>query len=318
MRIESVCILGGTGFVGRHIANLLGNTRVSIKVLTGRRERNKHLLPIPNLQLVEADVHDPDTLVREFRGVDAVINLVGVLNDSPVKGRGFQSAHVDLPASVIEACRSTGVGRLLHMSALGASPDAESRYQQTKAEGERIVRDAHGEDLAVSIYRPSVIFGPEDKFLNTFADLLRIAPIFFVPTPEARFRPVYVTDVARAFTQSLARRETFGQTFELCGPQTYTLEELVRYCARVMDLDRTIVGLSDRMSRLQARILEKVPGKPYSYENYLASKIDNVCTEDGLAALGIHPTALETVVPRYLGRTGARQRYNRFRRLARR
>lgn len=318
MRIDSVCILGGTGFVGRHIANQLSGGSLLLKVLTGHRERNRHLLPLPNVNLIEANVHDPEDLATHFEGVDAVINLVGVLHDSDAPGRGFRDVHVGLPGKVIDACRGAGVGRLLHMSALGGAEDAPSEYLKSRGEGERLALAAHGEELAVTVFRPSVIFGPEDSFLNTFADMLKLAPIMPLPTPGAKFQPVYVGDVARAFVQSLAARETFGRTYELCGPKVYTLRELVEYCARLLGLRRKIIGLNDKYSRLQGRILEKLPGKPYTTDNYRSAQVDNVCSIDGLGALGIHPTAIEAVVPAYLGGRRQRERYNQFRRDARR
>lgn len=318
MRFQSVCIIGGTGFVGRHIANRLANTRVNIRVFTRHRERNRHLLPIPNLDLMEVDVHDTDVLAANLDRVDAVINLVGVLQDSKGDGQGFRNAHVELPRRVIEACRKAGVGRLLHMSALGAAEDAPSGYQKSKGEGERLVLEANSEELAVTVFRPSVIFGPEDSFLNTFADMLRLAPIMPLPTPQARFQPVYVGDVARAFAQSLEDRETFGRSYDLCGPAVYSLRELVEYCARLLGLKRKIIGLNDRYSRLQGRILQNLPGKPYTEDNYLSAQVDNVCSVDGLGKLGIHPTAMDAVVPGYLGQRGQRRRYNEYRREARR
>ncbi|MFB4202327.1 N-acetyl-alpha-D-glucosaminyl-diphospho-ditrans,octacis-undecaprenol 4-epimerase [wastewater metagenome] len=318
MRVDSVCILGGSGFVGRHIANRLANTPVRIRVITTNRERSRHLLPIPNLELVEADIHDADTLRREISGFDAVINLVGVLNDEPGRGRGFDEVHVRLVRNLVEGARAAGVKRLLHMSALGAAPEAPSRYQQTKAEGERIAMEANRAGFGVTVFRPSVIFGPEDNFLNQFATMLRMAPFLPLPTPEARFKPVYVGDVAQAFVNCLNDPDTFGERYELCGPSVYTLRELVSYCAELIGTNKPIIGLSDRLSRLQARVMERVPGKPYSMDNYLSSQVDNVCSDDGLARLGIHPTAVEAVVPMYVGRRRQRQYYNRFRRSARR
>jgi len=319
MRIQKVCILGGSGFVGRHIANRLSDERIEKVVLTRHRERNRHLLPIPNLQLVEADVHDDKQLLEYFDGCDAVINLVGVLNDSRKSGESFQDAHVELVRKIVGAAQRAGVKRYLHMSALGAGPDGPSRYQQTKGQGEAVAWKAHGEHLAVTLFQPSVIFGPEDSFLNQFAMLLRLSPgIFPLPTPNARFKPVYVSDVAEAFVRALTDRDTFGRTYQLCGPRVYTLKSLVQYTAEVLDLNRHVWGLSDRLSRLQARILERVPGRPYTYDNYLSSIVDNVCSEDGLAELGIQPTAVEAVVPKYLGGRMPRDRYDEFRREARR
>lgn len=319
MRVRKVCILGGTGFVGRHIAYRLADENIEKRVITRRRERNRHLLPVPNLTLVEGDVHDENTLLQEFEDCDAVINLVGVLNDSRKSGESFDDAHVKLVEKILGAARQCGVKRYLHMSALGASEDAPSRYQQTKARGEAAARAAHGDDLAVTIFQPSVIFGPEDSFLNQFALMLRLAPgIFPLPTPGARFKPVYVGDVTQAFVQSLADRDTFGRTYQLCGPRVYSLKEMVDYTAELIGTRKVVWGLSDGLSRLQARVLQMAPGKPYTYDNYLSSTVDNICTEDGLAALGIEPTALEAVAPGYLGGQTPRGRYDDFRKQAHR
>ena len=316
MRIRSVCILGGTGFIGRQIANRLANTPVQIKVLTRRRERNRHLLPIPNLQLFEADVHDPEHLQNHLEGVDAVINLVAILNEENKAGRRFEDVHVHLVEKLLVACRDNGVKRLLHMSALGADPNGPSRYQQTKGEGERLALAANGDDLAVTVFKPSVVFGPSDNFLNTFAGMLRLAPVMPLPTPQARFQPVYVDDVAAAFERSLEDRECFGQRYELGGPHIYTLEALVRYVADLLAVRRAIIGLPDRLSQWQGRILQHFPGKPYTYDNYLSSQVDNICSHNALPDLGIHPTALEAVAPGYLGGTRTRDRYDEWRREA--
>lgn len=314
-----ICILGGTGFVGRHLANALGDAEVSMRVLTRNRERQRDLLVIPNLELVQADIHDPAVLRKHFAESEIVINLVGILNDRHRDGREFQQAHVNLPRQIVDICRQTGVRRLLQMSALGAASDAPSKYQQTKAEGEALVLAADAPHFATTSFRPSVIFGPGDSFFTRFANLLKIAPGFFpLPTPEARFSPVYVGDVAQAFINSLDERNTFGRSIELCGPRTYTLRELVEYTAEVSGHKRRIVGLSDSLSRLQARILGRFPGQPYSYDNYLSATRDNVGSGDGLRQLDITPTALEAIVPSYLSDFGARRRYDLFRKGARR
>jgi len=314
MRIQTVCILGGTGFVGRQIANRLANTPIRIKVLTRRRERNRHLLPIPNLELVETDIHDAQQLAAQLEGVDAVINLVAILNESGKPGRDFETVHVRLVEKLLEACHTAGVKRLLQMSALGADIDGPSRYQQTKGEGERLALDAHGDDLAVTVFQPSVVFGPADSFLNTFAGLLKMAPVMPLPTPEAKFQPVYVDDVAAVFETALSDRKTFGKTYELGGPTVYSLKTLVRYVAELLGIRRAIIGLPDGLSRLQGRVMQRVPGQPYTYDNYLSAQVDNVCHHNGLPDLGIHPTALEAVAPGYLGGQKSRDRYDEWRR----
>jgi uncharacterized protein YbjT (DUF2867 family) len=319
MRIQTICILGGSGFVGRHICSRLASQKFGLRVLTRHRERQRDMLVIPNLQLMQADVHDPQELRTRLTGIDCVINLVGALNDPDRGGRGFQKVHVDLPRKVIEVSREMGVKRVLHMSALGAAADAPSQYQRTKAEGERIMLAANENQFAVTCFRPSVVFGPGDSFFSRFAKLLRLSPgIFPLPTPNARFSPVYVDNVADAFIRSLEERDTVGRVFELCGPKTYTLRELVEYTARVSGHHPKIVGLGDRMSRLQASILGRFPGQPYTYDNYLSATVDNVGDCTGLRELGIDPVALETIVPTYLSDFGSRRRYNLFRKGARR
>ncbi len=314
MRIQRVCILGGTGFIGRQIANQLANTPIQIKVLTRHRERNRHLLPIPNLELIETNIHDPQSLRQHLENVDAVINLVAILNEENKPGRRFEDIHVKLLETILSACHEAGVQRFLQMSSLGADPNAASRYQQTKGQGEQLALAAHSDDFAVTVFKPSVVFGEADSFLNTFAGILRIAPAMPLPTPNAQFQPVYVNDVATAFCQSLNDRNTFGQTYELGGPTVYPLIDLVRYVAQLLGLRRAVIGLPDGLSRLQGRVLQHMPGKPYTYDNYLSSQVDNVCSANGLEALGIHPTALEAVAPGYLQGMRSRRRYDEYRR----
>lgn len=301
MEIKKVCVLGGGGFVGRHVVSRLCEQGYEVYVPYRNINHAKHLTVLPTVTLVEADVHDPDVLKGLFQGVDAVINLVGILHEH--KRGAFQRAHVELPRKVVEACRATGVKRLLHMSALGGNPDGLSRYQRSKGEGEALVLAAHGEDLAVTVFRPSVIFGPEDSFLNLFARLLQWAPIFPLGSPYAKFQPVYVGDVAHAYAASLNNPATFGQRYELCGPTVYTLRELVEFVARVKGLKRVVIPLSDEMSSLQARLLGLMPVKMLTHDNYLTLKTDAVCGCPFPEVFGIQPAALEAEAPQYLAAT---------------
>ncbi len=293
---HKVCMLGGTGFVGSQIAARLANAGHTVKVLTRHRHRHRDLLVLPLLELVEADVHDPATLTREFQGCDVVINLVGVLNELGGSHR-FAIAHVELAKKVVAACRDAGVARLLHMSSLNTAPDAPSNYLKSKGEAENHVHDVGGRFMAVTSFRPSVIFGPGDGFLNLFADLLRRIP-FALPLacPNARFAPVYVGDVADAFVNAIDDASTVGKRIDLCGPQVYTLRELVSYAARLTGVRRWIIGLPDWASRLQAHVMGLVPGKPFTIDNYRSMQVDSVCPGGGTC-----PTALETIAPHYLG-----------------
>jgi NADH dehydrogenase len=256
---------------------------------------------LPTARLAEGDVHDAGFLRRQFEGKDTVINLIGILNEKGRSGKGFTRAHAELPEKVVQACRETGVSRLLHMSALHAARTAPSFYLRTKALGEEVVHRAEGPDFHVTSFRPSVIFGPGDGFLNRFAGLLRLVPGFFpLACPGARFQPVYVEDVVRAFADSLDNHKTFGQRYDLCGPQVYTLREIVEYVAQLLGRRVCVIGLPDGLSYLQAAMLEFVPGKPFSLDNYRSLQVDSVCEKGFPDVFGITPASLEEIAPTYL------------------
>lgn len=320
MGYENICILGGSGFVGSELCNLLAGKQCRIRVLSRHRERHKHLLVLPHVEVVQTDVHDARELSRHCAGMDTVVNLVGILNERGRDGSGFRYAHVELAKKVVQACQERGVRRLLHMSALHAdAEEGASHYLRTKGEAENLVHAAASEHLTVSSFRPSVIFGPHDSFFNRFAGLLKLAPwVFPLACPDSRFAPVYVRDVARAFCRALEEKATCGQRFDLCGPETYTLKQLVEYTAQTLGLRRVVFGLGPLSSRLQARIMEWLPGKPFSYDNFQSLSIDSICLEDGLGRLGIVPTAMHAVVPQYLAHKNVKGRYRRYRAQARR
>ena len=317
MTIRKVCVLGGTGFVGRHLCCELTRRKLEIRVLTRRRERKRDLIVIPDLELVETDVHSVADLSVQMKGCDAVINLIGILNERHRPGQDFASVHGELPGKIAEACRYNRISRLLHMSALGASSDGPSNYLKYKAEGEHAVHRWADQGLHVTSFRPSVVFAPDDDFFNRFATLLAMSPIVFpLACPDALLTPVYVEDVAKVFADSLERKSTFGQHYDLCGPKQYTLRELVEYTATTAGIKTRIVPLNDTLSRLQARILEWVPGKPFSRDNYLSLQVDGVCDQNGFAEFGIQPTSLECIVPTYIGDRGKMDFYRDLRRVA--
>lgn len=320
MEIRKVCMVGGTGFVGRHLASELVRRGYLVRVLSRRRERHRELLVLPTLELAQVNVHSVADLNAQFKGCDAVVNLAGILNERRgCVGADFESVHVALPRKVAEACLASGATRLLHMSALNAAADAPSAYLRTKAEGERIVHEAAASGLQVTSFRPSVIFGFDDDFFNRFATLLRFSPLFFpLACPNATFAPAYVGDVVQAFAAALTDKRAFGKSYQLCGPDRMTLRELVEYTALQAGRRRKIIALGDGLSRLQARVLEHVPGKPFSTDNYLSMQLPSVCKENGFAALGITPHGLDTAVPKYLSRRDRSALYGRLRTTARR
>jgi uncharacterized protein YbjT (DUF2867 family) len=304
----AILVLGGSGFVGRHVASQLAAAGCRVIVPTRRRENAKHLILLPTVDVVEADIHDGAALERLVRGAGTVVNMVGILNQT--RSGDFARVHVELTRKVVGACRAAGVSRLLHMSALGADPQGPSRYLATKGEAEAIVA-ASG--LAWTIFQPSVIFGREDRFLNLFARLERLLPVIALACPHARFQPVFVGDVARLFVRALPDDATHGQRYPLCGPKIYTLRELVAYVGELTGHRRPILPLGPTLSMLQARIMEWLPGPLMSRDNVLSMRKDNVCGCDFPARFGFAPTALEAVAPEYLSLTAARSRFDVYR-----
>lgn len=305
MRDQNVVVIGGTGFIGGHLLARLAADGVNMLVPARHYERAKHLTTLPYLDLELADIHDDATLRRLVAGRDAVINLVGVLHGGhgTPYGPGFRRLHVELPRRIVQACRELGVPRYLHMSALGASPTGASMYQRSKADGELAARSQP--QVAATIFRPSVVFGPGDHFLTMFARLQRHLPVLPLACAQARFQPVYVEDVAAAFSLALRAPHTRGATIELGGPKVYTLAELVRMAGRYAGHERRVLGLPDWAARLQARLFELLPGDPLISRDALDSmKVDNVVDPQTQAltadALGIKLTALEAAAPHYL------------------
>jgi uncharacterized protein YbjT (DUF2867 family) len=302
----TVCLLGGTGFVGTELAIRLARQGYWVRIPTRTSDSYDELRVLDTVRLIPADVHDPSTLARLFAGADVIINLIGILNEH---GRAtFKSAHVDLAEKVVAAARTTGIKRLLHMSSLGADANAPSQYLRSKAEAEARVRRASG--LSWTIFRPSVIFGPRDSLTNRFAHLLRLSGGFMpLARAGARFAPIGVQDVVQAFCRALTDRTTAGQTYELCGPEVLTLRELVRLTAKLAGLRCRILPLPDFIAWLQGLVMGVLPGKPFSLDNYRSLTVDSVCTENGCAKLGIRPQSMLAVVPTYLKRPGAEDLY---------
>jgi len=302
---HTVCVLGGTGFIGSELVARLSAARHDVVVLTRNPTRHRELLVLPSVRLVPADVHDEAQLGRAFERVDIVINLVGILNERGLgrgRGRQFETVHAELARKCVHACRERRVHRYLHMSAAKADAgQGPSHYLRTKGLAENHIREACADgSLEFVIFRPSVVFGPHDAFVNKFASILRFAPgVLPLACARSRFAPVYVGDVADAFMACLDRHDVAGHTLELCGPQVMTLTDIVRETARTLRLRRIVVPLSRGWSRLQAALMDFVPGKPFSTDNYLSATVDSTCESNGLARLGITPTPLSGVLPRY-------------------
>jgi uncharacterized protein YbjT (DUF2867 family) len=301
MRPQSIVVLGGTGFLGTRLVARLIKDGHRVTALSRDREQHKHLLVLPGLTLENCDVYEEAQLSERFRGKDVVINLIGILNERGFSGLGFRRAHTELTRGVLLAARSAGVGRLLQVSALKAAVDAPSYYLRTKGDADQLIRESSA-SLDWTIFQPSVMFGPGDSFLNRFAGLLASIPFAFpLAKPNARFQPVFVDDVIEAILRCLNGGAGSRQVYELGGPQIYSLREIVGLVAKLTGHRRWIVGLPDFAGRTQALIMDFVPGRPFSSDNYRSLTIDSVCTEDGFAKLGIKPQSMVASARQYLG-----------------
>jgi NADH dehydrogenase len=300
---KNILVLGGTGFVGRHLCEKLQREGWAITVPTRRTHSAQSVQHLPRLTVIEANVHDEAALARLLPGHDAVVNLIAILHGTET---AFEHVHVELPKKLARACVATGVTRLVHISALGVALDSPSRYQRSKARGEAALR-AGGLDLTV--LRPSVVFGAGDRFLNLFAKLQSIFPVVPLAGADARFQPVWVEDVAQAVVASLKQNSSIGQTYECAGPDVLTLANLVRLAGRYGSSQRPILPLPMALGKLQAMLMELAPGEPLmSRDNLAAMTVDNVASGQwpDLTALDIHPASVHTVAPTYLGTQGGR------------
>ncbi len=299
MRLLSIVILGGSGFLGTRLVARLIKDGHRVTVLSRDREQHKHLLVLPGLTLENCDVYQEAQLSERFRGKDVVINLVGILNERGFGGAGFRRAHTELTRGVLQAARSAGVPRLLQVSALNASVDGPSHYLRSKGEAEKLIREQTAVDW--TILQPSVLFGPGDSFLNRFATLVANVPLVFpLARAKARFQPVAVDDVVDALVACLNGAAS-KQTLELGGPQIYTLREVVVLVARMTHRKRWVVGLPDFVGWLQGAVMNLVPGRPFSTDNFNSLKVDSVVTKDGFAALGLKPQSMVAAARQFLG-----------------
>lgn len=322
MRHQRILIIGGSGFIGSVIAARLAAQNRRVIVPTRRFSRARPLVLLPTVDVIEADVHHGPTLSKLVHGCDAVINLVGLLHSRPGDpyGPDFARAHVDLPRAIVGAMTTHGVTRFLHMSALGAATSAPSMYLRSKADGEAAARSEAS--IAPTIFRPSVVFGPGDSFLNLFAKLATWSPVLPIGGARARFQPIFVGDVAQSFSNALDNPDTIGRAYTLAGPRIYTLRELVRIAAIASGHPRPVIALPAALASLQAWVLEHAPGGPLmSRDNLDSMQVDNVAP-DGFAIaqeLGLERlTPLEQAAAAYLGGGEPLEPYDQFRTKARR
>jgi uncharacterized protein YbjT (DUF2867 family) len=309
-----ILLLGGTGFVGRHVCEKLTRMGSSMTVITRRANQASAIQNLPRVNVLEGDVYNLEFLTQCMQKHDVVINLIAILHGTPA---AFEKAHVQLPQVIAQACQESGVHRLIHISALGASLTGPSEYQRSKARGEEVFKQA---GLELTLLQPSVIFGKEDKFLNLFAQLQSITPIVPLAGASTRFQAVWVEDVANAIAQCVVNSDTAGKTYELCGPEVFTLQQLVQKSGQWAGIrqgkGRLVFGIPHAMAWLQAFLMEMAPGQPLMSRDNLASmEVDNVASGHalGLKDLNMEAAAVSSIAPGYLGTKGSSTALNDYR-----
>jgi len=311
MGIARVLVLGASGFVGRSVCAQLAARGLALRALTRDRLKARPLQVTPSIEIVAGTPHDDGDLGRALDGIDVVVNLVGILHQS--RREPFEKVHVDLPRRLARACRAAGVRRLVHMSALHAGRDGPSQYLRTRGRGEDALRE-EGAGLAVTVLKPSVIFGQDDSFLNLFAGLVKVFPVVPLAGARTRFQPVWVEDVARAVAACLDDPRTFGNTYDLCGPGIHTLADIVRFVAGLQGRKRLVVALPAWAALAQAFVFEHLPGPVMTRDNLASMRVDSVCDCPFPEVFGFAPAAMEAVVPEYMADAGLRGRYADYRR----
>ena len=291
-----ICILGGTGFVGRSLISALSKENYTITVITRDFDKNKDLAIYPNLKLIQEDVYNEKRMLEVSKSHDVLINLIGILNEKGFRGKGFYLAHSKIARIILNVCKQNRIKRILHMSALNADPGGSSHYLRTKGEAESFLH-TYGERFAdVTSFRPSVIFGTEDSFINRFSDLLKFIPFVFpLACAQTRFAPVYVGDLVNFMKDSIDDVSSFNKKIDICGPKIYTLEEIVKIVIEVKGYSTTVIPLNNALSKFQAVIMEFLPGKPFSIDNFNSCLVDSI-SESGLK----FKTELESVIKQYL------------------
>ena len=291
-------IIGGSGFVGSELCAQLIAAGYSVKLLTRNLDKCRHLKVLPSLSIIQINGYQVNAMAAHLKGCQALINLTGILNEKGSDGKEFHQVHVGITRIALNACEQASIPRLLQMSALNADADGPSHYLRSKGKAENYLKTFSGQEVNYTIFKPSVIFGEGDEFLNRFANLLKTVPgVFPLACANARFAPVYVGDVVKLMIKSINDKDSYNQSYELCGPNIYSLKELVQYTANICGYNRTVLSLPRFLSKFQASLFEYVPGKPFSKDNFNSLKLDSVCNQCSSCT-----TPLQAIAPTYLGR----------------
>ncbi len=328
-QIKTILVFGGTGFIGSSLVPKLVAKGLRVLLVTRRLKQARELQTLPTVEVIELKSLTPDTVAPLIQRSQAVINLVGILhgrhgkkpepdldNDPRYRpledpyGPDFGAAHVELPKMLANLALAHNVKRFIHVSAFGTHlPKAKlpSMYLRSKAAGERAISGLPG--LHTTIFRPSVVFGEHDKFLNMFASMQKLPIVLPLARGGCKFQPVYVEDLTHAITNSLENILTFGKTYDMVGPEIFTLAQIVRLSGRYAGHQRPIIPIPDLAGRFQALVLEMLPGPTLmSEDNFNSLSVDNALSEDYQwpVELGVTPHALTQIAPTYLSDSAPR------------
>ena len=292
--LGKIIILGGTGFIGSQLSAKLSPLCDKICVLTRNIEANKDLKLIPNLEIIQANVLDERSLNAAFSGSDIVINTIGILNESG-RDNTFNNLHYELTKKISNAIKLNKVKRYLYISSLNADPRATSQYLITKGLAETYIRDNTNNFCNTTIFRPSIVFGEDDSFFNKFSTILRFLPVFPLACPNSKFMPIYVNELTDFMVSTISDNTTYGQKIDVTGPNEYTFRQLIDITLKALKIRRLIIPLNYTLSKLQAVIFQRLPGKLFTLDNFLSLQTDSCSTKGFKGKL-----AVEDIVPGYL------------------
>ena len=306
-KFNKVVILGGTGFIGAQLATKLSPKSKKIIIPTRNTESNLGLKMIPNLEIVSTDVKDERSINLLLEDADLVINTVGILNEIN-EDNSFDKIHYQLPKKVSNSIKKNKVKRFMHISSLNADPKSIGKYLKSKGKAEDFLISETSSFCNLTIFRPSIVFGESDSFFNKFASLLKFLPIFPLACPNAKFMPVYVEDLTDFMISTINTIDTYGQKIDVTGPNEYTFRELIDQTLIALNTRRIIIPLNNFLSRLQARVFEKLPGKLFTMDNYQSLQIDS-CSDEGFKG----SSSLEDIIPQYLNIKTKQERFEKLR-----
>ena len=293
LNLNKIVILGGTGFIGSELAAKMSRLSQNVTILTRDIETNKDLKLVPNIELIACNINDERILREKFKNADLVVNAVGVLNE--FGDSTFKLLHYLLIKKISASMRINKVKRLLHISSLNADIRAKSEYLRTKGKAEDYLLSETRDFCNVTVFRPSIVFGDNDSFFNKFAMILKFALIFPLACHNSKFMPIYVGDFTDFIISTISNNKTYNTKIDVTGPKEYTFREIIDITLKILKIKRIIIPLNNTLSKIQAYIFQRLPGKIFTMDNFKSLQVDSV-SADGFKGT----TSIEDVVPKYL------------------